>query len=206
MLSAYLVAAGALLVLTVLPGPDVAIVSRYSFSLGRSAGTRAALGIVAGLSVWGMLSLGGVVALLAAAPGVFLILKLAGAAYLLMLGMRLIWSSRHARKPGPAGDAAGRPAQSPERAGLLTNLLNPKIAVFYSTVLPELIPSSGPARLWMLVLATTHVTLSLAWLMCCALLFSRRRRDPLRRPLRGWADRVAGLTLIGFGVRVAIAR
>jgi threonine/homoserine/homoserine lactone efflux protein len=83
----------------------------------------------------------------------------------------------------------------------VTNLLNPKIAVFYSTVLPGLIPGSASARLWILLLVATHVILSLAWLIACALLLSRSRTDPLRQRLRRWADRVAGLVLIGFGVR-----
>lgn len=196
MLAAYLAATGVLAVLVLLPGPDFAIVTRFTLNEGRRAGLRAACGVVLGLVAWGGVTLAGLGTALAASAEIFDVLRLLGCAYLLFLGVRLLWRGQ-ASPPRASGNTSAL------RAGLLTNLLNPKIAVFYSAVLPSLVPGGAPASLWLLLLLATHVALSLAWLAACAALLAASGR--FAKPgFHRTVDRVAGVVLIALGIRVAV--
>jgi threonine/homoserine/homoserine lactone efflux protein len=98
------------------------------------------------------------------------------------------------------------PRRSAWRAGLLTNLLNPKVAVIYTALLPSLLPRHGASTLWLAGLAITHIVLSFIALAVYSLLFSRFR-GPLSRPaVRVRVARMTGLVLVGLGIRVAVAR
>ncbi len=199
--ASYLTAITVLALLAAVPGPDVAVVTRFGLTSGRRPATRAALGVVGGLIVWGVLTVLGLAAVLAASAGAYAVVKLAGAAYLTFVGLRVLWRSRKASLPwlGEPGKLGGRPL----RTGLLTNLLNPKIAVFYTSVLPSLVPHGGSPGLWLPVLVATHAALSLGWLTGCAIVFSRSG-SVLRRPrIRRLLDALTGTVLIGFGLRVA---
>lgn len=199
MLSSYLAAVGALALLTVLPGPDVAVVTRFSLDGGRTAGSRAAAGVVAGLAVWGALTVVGLAAVLAASAAAYTVVKIVGVIFLVAMGVRMLWRSRS------IGDhpAAAPPSGHPGRSGLLTNVLNPKIAVFYTGLLPSLVPAGGSPRVWLPVLVLTHAALSLAWLVGYAAAVSRSRSMLERPRVRTFLDRVTGCVLIAFGVRVA---
>jgi threonine/homoserine/homoserine lactone efflux protein len=188
--------------LALVPGPDVAVVTRYAFSSGRDAAVRAALGVVVGLMFWGSLTVLGLAALLAASAEIYTAVKLAGAAYLVVMGARALWHSRepHSLSRAQAGGATARPM----RAGLLTNLLNPKIAVFYTSVLPSLVPRGAPAAVWLAALVLTHAILSLMWLSGYAVVFSRGRSMLTRPRARQLLEAMTGAVLIAFGIRVAI--
>ncbi len=202
MVMRWLAAAGVLGLLAVVPGPDVAIVSRYALSDGRASGLRASAGVVAGLVVWALLAVAGLAALLAASGGVYEALRLAGAVYLIGLGLSQLWASRSADRVDPVLV----PRRSAWRAGVLTNLLNPKVAVIYTALLPSLLPRHGASTLWLAGLATTHIVLSFIALAAYSLLFSRFR-GPLARPwVRVRVERITGLVLVGLGIRVAVAR
>jgi threonine/homoserine/homoserine lactone efflux protein len=141
--TASLVAAvAALALLTLLPGPDLAVVTRLALSSGRGQAVRGALGIVTGLLVWGLLTVAGLAALLAASPVAYAVVTWAGAGYLVLLGLRALWQSRSV--PASPGEVPVRSAGSGYRTGLVTNLLNPKIAVFYTGLLPGLVPDGAP--------------------------------------------------------------
>lgn len=192
-----LAAVAALALLTVLPGPDVAVVTRVALAGGRADAARTALGVASGLLVWGLLTAAGLAALLAASSAAYTAVKLCGAAYLVWLGLRTLW------RGGDVDDEAPVTARGAWRTGFTTNVLNPKIAVFYTGVLPGLVPRGAPHAATLLGLVVVHVALSLGWLAVVGAAVDRVSAA-LRRPrVRRALDRVTGLVLVGFGVRVA---
>lgn len=176
-LTALLGAVAALTLLTLLPGPDVAVATRL------------------------VLTVAGLAALLAASAQAYTLVKLAGAAYLIYLGVQTLWSSR--RTTTQASPTAALPAERPWRTGLVTNLLNPKIAVFYTGLLPQLVPPGAPPVVTLGGLVLVHAVLSLAWLNVYALLLHRAAAIVQRPSVRRALERVTGLVLLGFGLRVA---
>lgn len=203
MLTQLAAATGVLALLTLVPGPDMAIVTRRAVSRGRADGLRTVGGIAAGLLLWGALTVAGLAALLAASAEVYLVVKLAGAAYLCFLGVQSL------RRPGggPDGDPDGAGSDggsgSAWRTGLVSNALNPKIAVFYTGLLPTLAPQGLRPAAGMALLVLVHVLLTLLWLSAYVYVLSHARRFFTRPRVRRAMDRVTGVVLIGFGVRVA---
>lgn len=196
-----------LALITVLPGPDMAVVSRYAFRDGRRAALHTAAGVVSGMVVWGALVVAGLAAILAASTVAYTIIRLAGAVYLVIMGVRALWQSRRDQElPAPAATeqrSSAAAARGAYRSGLLTDLLNPKIAVFCTSLLPSLVPSGGSPAVWLPVLVTIHVAMTVAWLGCWAVAVSGSRSVLNRPRARRWLSRVTGTALIGFGLRVA---
>jgi threonine/homoserine/homoserine lactone efflux protein len=150
--------------------------------------------------VWGVASACGVAAILNASAEVFTTIKLAGAAYLVWLGMRAI------RRAGAHLPADGGHGGSPFRQGLLCNLLNPKAGVFFTALLPQFVSPQDPALAVSLLLTAIAAATSLVWLTVYATLVPRAG-DVLRRtPVRRAIDRVTGTVLIALGVRLALSR
>jgi threonine/homoserine/homoserine lactone efflux protein len=192
------VAAAILIALT--PGADTALVVRNALVAGAAPARRTALGTTTGLLVWGAASACGVAAVLNASAEVFTAVKLAGAVYLVWLGLLAI---RHAG----AHEASGRARDgSPFRQGLLCNLLNPKAGIFFTALLPQFVSPDDPALLVSLLMTAIAAAASLAWLSLYATVVPRAgdvlRRPPVRRAL----DRATGVVLIALGVRLALTR
>ncbi|MFH8365934.1 LysE family translocator [Streptomyces sp. NPDC018031] len=204
MLAQMITAAGVLALLTVVPGPDMAVVTRRAVAAGRADGLRTVAGIAVGLLVWGALTVAGLAAVLAASAEAYTVVKLLGAGYLLFLGGQALWQSRRraAAAGGPSGPAAPV-SGSAWRTGLVSNLLNPKIAVFYTGLLPTLAPEGLPPAAAMGLLVLVHTVLTLGWLGGYVHLLSRARSVFERPRVRRALDRVTGVTLIGFGAKVA---
>ncbi|MEV6685323.1 LysE family translocator [Streptomyces sp. NPDC051130] len=203
MYTQLLAATGVLTLLTLVPGPDMAIVTKRAVSHGRADGLRTVGGISVGLLLWGALTVAGLAALLAASAEVYLVVKLAGAAYLCYLGVQ---SLRHAgAEPGVWAERADPPGGSAWRTGLISNALNPKIAVFYTGLLPTLAPAGLRPAVGMALLVAVHVLLTLLWLGTYVYVLSRARRFFTRPRVRRALDRVTGAVLIAFGMRVATA-
>jgi threonine/homoserine/homoserine lactone efflux protein len=200
--ASYLAAVALLALLALVPGPDVAVVTRYALIGGRRAGSRAVFGVIIGLLVWGTLTVVGLAAILAASSTAYTLVKVAGATYLVFLGLRALWRSRRGSDAGES--YRGSPGGHPLRTGLMTNLLNPKIAVFYASVLPSLVPHGALPIVWLPILVLTHVLLSLLLLTGYSAVFSRSRSVLDRPRVRRLIDAITGVVLIGFGVRVAI--
>jgi threonine/homoserine/homoserine lactone efflux protein len=191
---------GAAILIALTPGADTALVVRNALVAGAPAARRTALGSSAGLLVWGAASACGVAAVLNASAEVFTAVKLAGAAYLVWLGLQAI---RHAG----AHEAGGRARSgSPFRQGLFCNLLNPKAGIFFTALLPQFVSPDDPALLVSLLMTAIAAVASLAWLSVYATVVPRAgdvlRRPPVRRAL----DRATGAVLIGLGVRLALTR
>jgi threonine/homoserine/homoserine lactone efflux protein len=189
---------GIAVVVIVTPGQDTALTIRNTLAGGRRAGFRTAAGVVCGQAVWALAASAGVAALLVASEPAFVALKLAGAAYLVFLGGQALLAALRGRgAPDPTAAATGREL----RQGLLSNLGNPKMAVFFSSLLPQFGDSFGA----LLLLGLVFCALTLAWLCAYAAALARAG-DVLRRPrVRRALDAVTGTALIALGVRLAAA-
>lgn len=201
----FLATTGVLAVLTVVPGPDMAVVTKRAVARGWRDGMRTVGGVATGLLAWGVLTVAGLAAVLAASATAFTLVKLAGAAYLIFLGVQALLHSRrgHTAESAPAVQA---PAGNPWRTGLVCNVLNPKIAVFYTGLLPTLAPAGLPTHTGMLLLVLLHAALTVGWLGGYVLVLARARVFFERPAVRQAMDRVTGLVLIGFGLKVATSQ
>jgi threonine/homoserine/homoserine lactone efflux protein len=199
--------AGVAVIIVVMPGPDMALVLRNGIACGRRAALKTAVGINAGLLVWALAAALGIAAILHASATAFAVLKLAGAAYLVLLGVRALHDAwRGASKfPGEAGYQSGR-VRSAFRQGLLSNLLNPKIALVFTTLIPQFVESGDPAVARTILLAAIFIGMGLVWLTSYALLIAQVG-DLLRRPVvRRALNAIIGTVLTAFGVRLALER
>ena len=201
-LAAYVVAAG---LLTVTPGLDTALILRTAAAEGPKRAAFAQVGINIGCLIWGAAVALGLAALLEASQLAFTVLKWAGAAYLVWLGLNMLLKPRDRFEI-----AAGRPAGGGDftwlRRGLLTNLLNPKIGVFYVSFLPQFLPDGVPARPFIFLLAVIHVVIGTCW-AACLIAATQPIAAALRRPaVVRWLDRATGMVFLGFGVRLALER
>lgn len=195
---------------TITPGVDTMLVLSTATRHGGGRGLLTATGTITGLYCWGVVAATGASAVLTASTGAYTALRIAGAAYLVWLGLRAL---RSLLRPAPAGHAAKptveNPTLSAQRAyarGLLTNLLNPKIGVFYLSLFPQFIPADTAALPAGLLLATVHAAEGLAFLGLISLL-AHRAGAWLRRPRVSRAlDGVCAAVFLGFGARLALTR
>jgi len=195
------------IVLVLTPGQDTFFILGRSLASGRPAGIAAALGITVGSVIHTCLAALGLSALLATSPYAFMAVKFAGADYLLYLGVRALLS-RAGGLPGASTADAGDGRWSAFRQGILNNLLNPKVALFFLALMPQFI-SLGSAHevAAFLALGITFVTLGMLWCLVLAVGAAHLRAVFLRRPsMATWLNRVAGAMFIGLGVRLATAR
>jgi threonine/homoserine/homoserine lactone efflux protein len=194
------------LALTLTPGLDTALVLRAALTRNRREAAATGAGIVAGLFVWGAAAAVGVSALLTASRVGYDVLRYAGAAYLLWFGVRLLVRAVRGAAGTPPGVVVSRSAWRAAWQGLATNLLNPKVGVFYVALLPQFLPpGSNPLGIGLL-LAGVHGVITIVWFAVLITLASALGRW-LRRPATARAiDGVTGTTLIGFGVKLAVTR
>lgn len=207
--SALLAFSLAAALLTLTPGLDTALVLRTAAVEGGRRAMQAGGGIVVGVLAWGVIAAFGLGAVLAVSRTAYAVLQMAGAAYLLWLGLNLLWAARRARPALPQDAGRDSPPGGGRRwflRGLLTNLLNPKVGVFYVSLLPQFIPADVPVVGFSVLLAGIHAAMGLAWF--AALVLATR---PLARWLRQPAvtrslDALTGLALMLFGLRLALSR
>ena len=197
------VAVSALVIVT--PGQDTALTVRNTLVGGRPGGFATALGVASGQGVWALATAVGLIALLAASHLVFVGLRVAGAAYLVWLGVHALGDALRPREL-PAGYGAARPARLPParafRQGLLSNLGNPKMVVFFTSLLPQFVsPGGGFAAL--LGLGIAFCTMTFAWLSVYAVAVARARGWLLRSRARRALDAVTGSVLVVLGLRLA---
>jgi threonine/homoserine/homoserine lactone efflux protein len=192
--------------LTITPGADMAMVSRSVLTGGRREAFATTLGILAGCLVWALVSAAGVAAVLAASKTAYDALRLAGAAYLVWLGVQSLLAARRGdyRVAPDERPASGRRAAF--RQGLLTNLFNPKIAIFYSTFLPQFIGPGDPALLLSILLASVHIGFGLIWLTAYAWLLDRAVNAFKSSRVRRALDALTGAVLVALGLRLAAER
>jgi RhtB (resistance to homoserine/threonine) family protein len=197
----YVIAAA---LLTISPGPDTMLVLRNTLRGGRVDGWRTTLGISSGLLFHATLSSAGLSVVLVRSAAVFNGVKLLGALYLVWLGWQSLRAAIRGTAERPIATNGG--TVRPYREGLLTNLLNPKVAAFYLAFLPQFIAPGDPVLARSLLLASVHIAMGLAWLSLIALGVDRAQRWILHPGVRRWIDGVCGAVLVGLGVRLALAK
>ena len=184
------------------PGQDTALTIRNTLAGGRRSGIATAGGVAAGQAVWTVAASVGVVALLTASEPVFRALKLAGAAYLVYLGAQSLWAAIRGRAPEHAVRSAA--PLSPRRAlrqGVLSNLGNPKMAVFFASLLPQFAPQGNASFAVLLGLGLLFCAMTFAWLTFYAFAISRLGRL-LTVTVRRVLDAVTGVVLVALGLRL----
>jgi threonine/homoserine/homoserine lactone efflux protein len=183
-------------VVIVTPGPDTALIVRNTLFGGRRNGVRTAAGIVSGITVWTLAAAAGVAAVVAAPHPLFVALRIVGAAYLVWLGIASLRAALRREQPPhrAAGGAAGG-----YRQGLLSNLGNPKIAVFFTSLLPQF----GSGFFALAALGLLFCVMGAVWLTGYAVAVSRAKEAILRPRLRRALDALTGLALVAFGARLA---
>jgi RhtB (resistance to homoserine/threonine) family protein len=190
-------------VVVITPGVDMALVTKNALLHGRAAAQATAVGVNLGIFFWTIAAALGLAALIAASAAAFTVIKLAGALYLIYLGVQALRASRHAATTAPTARAAlGRRAAL--RQGLTSNLLNPKIAVFFTSLLPQFVDARHATPQDLMLLGALFNCIGVVWLLAYAAL-AARGRDLLGRPrIKRAVDRLSGIVLIGLGMRIAL--
>lgn len=203
----YLVAA---MILVITPGPDSLLVLSRGLTEGRRAGFVATAGITAGNVIQALLAAVGVSALIAASPVLFDVLRYAGAAYLAWIGTRALWSAIQARRQGGATAEPVRPPPASTRTvfvnALLTNLLNPKIILFYLAFVPQFVaPELGSVALQTFTYGIILGGLGCLYLLGVAAASAGAARALMTsRTVHAVLDAVAGVLFLGFAVRLLL--
>jgi threonine/homoserine/homoserine lactone efflux protein len=192
------------ILVTVIPGADMALVTRQVFVGGPALAQRTVFGNLGGLLVHGVALAVGLSALIVASATAYTTVKLAGAAYLLYLGVQAIRGT--GRAPANAAPVA---SAAPRRAflqGLISTVLNPKPALFFLTFLPQFVDRNAPVLPQTMTLVAIHVIVGLIWLSAYARLVHRARALLTAPRVKEWLERTTGAVLIAFGLRVAVER
>lgn len=196
--------------LTVTPGADTVLIVRNVLRGGRRDGVVTALGVCSGLFAHAALSALGVSVILMHSATAFGLMKLAGAAYLVWLGLQsLRGAARPAARGGDPEPEAATGVVAARRClweGFLSNVLNPKVAVFYLALLPQFIAPTDPVLRKSLLLAGIHYAEGILWLVTVSVAVDRTRRFFLNPAVRRWLDGLCGAVLIALGVRLALER
>jgi threonine/homoserine/homoserine lactone efflux protein len=186
---------GVSLVVIVTPGQDTALTIRNTLGAGRRGGVLTALGVITGQVTWAFAASAGLSALLLASRPLFTGLRIAGAAYLVYLGLEALLAAVRGRSV----EAAEPRRRATFRQGLLSNLGNPKMVVFFTSLLPQFASSFGG----MLALGLVFASITLAWLTLYAFAVARAKAVLLRTRVRRALDAFAGLVLVTFGIKLA---
>jgi threonine/homoserine/homoserine lactone efflux protein len=205
--ASFLAFLGISAVVIVTPGQDTALTIRNTLLGGRRAGIATAAGVCTGQATWTIGASLGLTAILITSETVFVAVRLAGAAYLIYLGAHSLWSAIQAATDESRDRIIGRAALEPCRAlrqGAISNLGNPKMAIFFSSLLPQFVAPGASSFAGMLALGLVFVAMTFGWLSLYAVVVELFggfiRRGPVRRAI----DAVTGVVLLAFGARLAI--
>ena len=195
MITHFLAFLGVSAIVIVTPGQDTALTIRNTLFGGRRSGILAAAGVSTGQAIWALATSAGIAAVLRASAPAFEAVKLAGAAYLIWLGLQTIF-----RGSGEHRAASSRPGTS-FRQGVVSNLGNPKMAIFFTSLLPQFAPQPAFGPLFVLGLAFSAMTFT--WLTGYAFAVAKAGDFLRRTRIRQALDRVTGVVLIALGLRLA---
>jgi threonine/homoserine/homoserine lactone efflux protein len=206
-MSNYLAFVGISLVVIMTPGPDTALTVRNTLLDGARGGVFTAIGVSVGQLIWALAASAGVVGVLVASAPVFEVLRYAGAAYLIWIGIQTLYSAvRPAAAMRTAPDRGGRRragAFGAFRQGVINDLANPKMAAFFASLFPQFVPAESASFAALMLLGVVFSAMTLAWLVAYAFAVAKAgdllRRSGIRRAIEG----VTGAVLIAFGLRLA---
>jgi len=198
----------AVFLLNITPGPDTAYIVGRSVAQGRGAGLMSALGISAGCCVHALACAFGLTALLAASAAAFTVIKLVGAAYLIYLGVRMLIAKQGAEPSGTAATQAAKPLRQLFMQGFWTNVLNPKVVLFFVSFFPQFVSADSPHKAWaFLTLGGVFVAMSTVWTSVVAWVAgSVTARFSGKPGVKKWLDRTVGSAFVGLGLRLATSQ
>ncbi|WP_175761235.1 LysE family translocator [Burkholderia ambifaria] len=200
----------AVFLLNITPGPDTAYIVGRSVAQGRGAGLMSAFGISAGCCVHALACAFGLTALLAASATAFTVIKLVGAAYLIYLGVRMIIARQAAEASGAeaAQGTAAKPLHQLFMQGFWTNVLNPKVVLFFVSFFPQFVSADSPHKAWaFLTLGAVFVAMSTVWTSLVAWVAgSVTQRFSGKPGVKKWLDRTVGSAFVGLGLRLATSQ
>lgn len=189
--------------LTLTPGLDTALILRTATVEGKQQAFRAALGINTGCLLWGAAVAFGLGALIAVSELAFNVLKYCGAAYLAWLGLNMLLRPR---KSLSAVEAAANQDHNWFLKGMMGNILNPKIGIFYVSFLPQFIPQGQPLVAWTFGLVSIHVVIGLLWSIILIAVTQPLAGILRREKVVAWMDRVTGVIFVLFAARLAFSK
>ena len=196
--------------LTLTPGADTMLVIRNVLRGGQRDGIVTTVGICSGLFLHATLSALGLSMILMQSATAFHVVKWVGAAYLGWLGVHSLYSALRGtgRRLASQSDGARKPVPTHQSfvEGFLSNVLNPKVAIFYLAFLPQFVGPTDALLQKSILLATIHFTEGILWLITVAIAIERARRVLLASAIRRWLDGICGVVLLGFGARLALER
>jgi threonine/homoserine/homoserine lactone efflux protein len=198
---------GGSILVTVVPGADMALVMRQVFVGGTALAQRTIFGNLTGLVVHAAALAIGLSALLVASAEAYTVVKVAGAGYLIYLGVQALRSARRADPVEAEGERLTGPIPSMRTAylqGLISTVLNPKPALLFVTFLPQFVDESQPVLPQIAFLAGVHIVVGLIWMILYAHLVARAHRTLTRGDVRRWLEGATGVVLIALGLRVAL--
>jgi threonine/homoserine/homoserine lactone efflux protein len=196
----------ALLIVT--PGPDTALVTKNALLHGRRPALGTSIGVTTGLLIWTIASAFGVAAIVRASEALFTAMKLIGGAYLVWLGIQALRAAGREKAADDVADNGGRGLNGVRgfRQGLINDLANPKIAAFFTSLLPQFIDPGEPVLVPFLVLGLLFAAMTLVWLCGFALMASKAGGLLTRPRVKAGLDRLTGVVLIALGLRLATER
>lgn len=204
-----LVFIGVAAIVIVIPGPDTAVVTKNVLIHGRRAGLGTSLGVSAGIAIWTIAAAVGVASVVRASEVAFTVLKLVGALYLVWLGVQALRAAGRESDAHDTTTAVSGPhlsARGGFRQGCVSDLANPKIGIFFTSLLPQFVSAGHPVLLPFLILGAIFVVMTVGWLFAYTLV-AARAAEMLKRPrVRAALDRVTGVVLIAIGLRLAAER
>jgi threonine/homoserine/homoserine lactone efflux protein len=197
---------GVAAVLVVTPGVDMALVTKNAILHGRRQAVASALGVNLGIAMWTFASALGLAAVVRASAAAFDVLKFAGAAYLIALGIQSLRAARADTSRPDRTPTLAKPSLSASlafRQGLRSNALNPKIAVLFTSLLPQFIAPGGSVLTATLVLGGVFNLMGIVWLCGYALAASQARSRLRDSAVARWLEGLTGAVLIALGIRLA---
>jgi threonine/homoserine/homoserine lactone efflux protein len=188
------------------PGPDTALLIRNTLMGGARGGIFTALGIVFGQLIWAFATSLGLVALLIASEPLFLALKYLGAAYLVLLGLQALWAAfrSHEEQIVALRRDSRQLALASFRQGLISDLGNPKMAMFFASLLPQFVPGGEASFIALMSLGALFALLAFLWLSFYALTLARLGQFLRRSTVRRSLEAITGSVLVALGLRLAL--
>jgi threonine/homoserine/homoserine lactone efflux protein len=186
------------------PGVSATLVVQRVAKEGRGAGFRVAAGTACGLAIHGLTAVLGLAALIAQSAAAFSVLKAVGAAYLVLLGIRLIWSASRGHDDRPAPKSLPWTLEGAFAQSLVANVLNPRAASVYLTLVPQFVAPDANVLAMTVALVAVHIALQTAWLSLWTMIVSTARRSLSSAPVRRSLEALSGAVFVGLGVRTAV--
>jgi RhtB (resistance to homoserine/threonine) family protein len=195
------------ILLILLPGPDTAIATKNTLTVGRTGGFKTIFGTCCALLIHTLAAVVGLSAIIVKSALLFSIFKYFGAAYLVYLGVKTLWALRNNNTAATEMTAENKyDNKSCFKQGFLTNLLNPKVAVFFLTFLPQFVDAGSQTFLPFLIMGITYTVLTAVWFLFYIYLLNQIRAFMKKPRTQTAMEGITGTILIGFGIKLALEK